>query len=217
MITKSDAAMQQFNTAVDLYFRSDSMESIHTLAAASFTLTEDILKGGDYEKFTLTSSAKAHIPSKYHNHFIRLFRKQQNYLKHADNDKDEQHLMNPRQTELMLFYVALLSTALMAETNRSISWVKYPSIPAYIFWFMFNNKDLFKNSTETSLDFEIQKLFPDFPAPLTNRKRQEYYQWCQNNIPALLQRVFEQSIEPFFSIAYSSITVFNELTDPGKK
>lgn len=101
MITKIDAAEQQLNTAIRLFFENRDSLSAYVLAVASREVTNDLVESryselyqrelarvGDPQKVRLSirDEWKIRIKSECQRDFFRLDHKVQNFLKHADQD-----------------------------------------------------------------------------------------------------------------------------------
>ena len=104
MFTKIEVAEQQLDTAIKLFFENIDHYSSYTLAAASLELTDDLCdkqqselylselnRIGDPMKVRLhfRDEFKLLIKSEHLNDALRLLRKNQNFLKHADRDHDQ--------------------------------------------------------------------------------------------------------------------------------
>ncbi|MGC1361272.1 MAG: hypothetical protein WA419_12585 [Silvibacterium sp.] len=103
MITKTDAAERQLNTAIRLFFENRDHLSSYALAIASREVTDDVIQSryselyqrelarvGDPQKVCLSyrEELKVLIKPDFYKDFLTLDRKWQNFLKHADRDPD---------------------------------------------------------------------------------------------------------------------------------
>ncbi len=103
MITKTDAAERQLNTAIRLFFESRDHLSSYALAVASREVTDDVIRSryselyqrelarvSDPQKVRLSyrEELKILIKDEFHKSFFKLDHKWQNFLKHADKDPD---------------------------------------------------------------------------------------------------------------------------------
>lgn len=103
MITKTDAAERQLNTAIRLFFENRDQLSSYALAIASRDITDGVIKSrrselyqrelarvGNPLKFLLSyrEYLEALVKPDFYRDFLRLDRKWQNFLKHADKDPD---------------------------------------------------------------------------------------------------------------------------------
>lgn len=103
MITKIDAAESQLNTAIRLFFENRDHLSSYTLAIASREITDDLIESqynvlyrrelvrvGDPLKVRLSyrEHYRDFIKPEFYPDALKLARKRQNFLKHADCDPD---------------------------------------------------------------------------------------------------------------------------------
>ncbi len=101
MITKTDAAERQLDTAIRLFFENRDNLSSYALAIASREVTDDLIQSryselyqrelarvGDPLKVRLSyrEHFKDFIKPEFYKDFLKLDRKWQNFLKHADHD-----------------------------------------------------------------------------------------------------------------------------------
>lgn len=98
LLTKSEAARRQIDSAIAMYFDEGDPVSIHTLVGAAHILIIDLSKAAG-----LQSVIDRHIKPEMRWKFEGAIRRPQNFLKHADDDPDETFDFNPHNTELMLF------------------------------------------------------------------------------------------------------------------
>jgi len=105
MISKIRAAEQQLDTAIRLFFENVDHLSSYTLAATSREITDDLcekrkseiyqeelLRLGDANEVHLSfrEEMKIFIKGEHFKEAMRLFRKKQNFLKHANKDSDQE-------------------------------------------------------------------------------------------------------------------------------
>jgi hypothetical protein len=101
MITKIQAAEQQLDTAIRLFFENIDHLSAYTLAAASREITDDLCDKKKHELFqqefarlgdalevrlSFRDEMRIFIKEDYFKDAINLLRKRLNFLKHADKD-----------------------------------------------------------------------------------------------------------------------------------
>jgi hypothetical protein len=118
MITKTDAAERQLNTAIRLFFENRDRLSSYALAVASREITDGVIKSrrselyqrelarvGDPLKFLLSyrEYLEALVKPDFYRDFLRLDRKWQNFLKHADKDPDVE--IEPFTTRLLTMVI----------------------------------------------------------------------------------------------------------------
>lgn len=104
MITKMEAAETQLETAIKLFFENRDHMSCLTLVSASREITDDLCEKqkdkiykaelerlGDPQKVRLSfrEELKIFIKPEHLKEAMTLFRKRQNFLKHADKDHDQ--------------------------------------------------------------------------------------------------------------------------------
>lgn len=105
VITKIQVAEQQLDTSIRLFFENIDYLSSYALAAASREITDDLCEKKKHELFQeetarLGDPLKVHlsfreemgivIKPEFLNDAVKLFRKRQNFLKHAEKDPTEQ-------------------------------------------------------------------------------------------------------------------------------
>jgi hypothetical protein len=142
MITKTDAAERQLNTAIRLFFENRDHLSSYTLAAASREVTDDVIHNqrseiyqrelarvGDPLKVRLSyrEELELHIKPEFHKNFFKLDHKWQNFLKHADKDTDAE--IEPIKTKhlalIIMFAIknyALLTQHWTTEMGTFFAW-----------------------------------------------------------------------------------------------
>ncbi len=118
MITKTDAAERQLNTAIHLFFENRDHLSSYALAVASREITDGVIKSwrsdlyqrevarvGGPLKFLLSyrEYLEALIKPECYKKSIKLFHKWQNFLKHADKDPDAE--IEPFTTKLLALVI----------------------------------------------------------------------------------------------------------------
>jgi hypothetical protein len=116
MITKTDAAEQQLNTAIRLFFENRDHLSSYALAVASREITDGVIKSRrseiyqrelarirDPRTFLLSyrEYLKAFIKPEFYTNFIKLHNKLQNFLKHATPDAE----IEPLSTKLLVVVI----------------------------------------------------------------------------------------------------------------
>jgi hypothetical protein len=118
---------------VRLHFGGTDPVSAHTLTAAACEVLRDLARHrGIHHPFL--NDILPLIPSGKKKEILRVFKKPQNFLKHATTDPDESITLNPEFTELLLFEAARAHGALTGyetpETWVVMTWVclKNPDI-----------------------------------------------------------------------------------------
>ena len=143
MITKTDAAERQLNTAIRLFFENRDHLSSYALAVASREVTDGVIKSlrselyqrelarvGDPLKVLLSYGEELEILIKpeFYKSVIKLYNKWQNFLKHADEDPDAE--IEPFTTKLLALVILtamknyfLLTQHWTTEMVTFLSWI----------------------------------------------------------------------------------------------
>ena len=132
MITKTDAAERQLNTAIRLFFENRDHLSSYALAVASREVTDDVIQSrhselyqrelarvGDPQKVRLSyrEMMKIGVKPEFYKDFQSLDRKWQNFLKHADRDPDDE--IEPIKTKHL---AVVILTAIQNYTLLTQHW-----------------------------------------------------------------------------------------------
>ena len=152
MITKTDAAERQLNTAIRLFFENRDHLSSYALAVASREITDGVIKSrsselyqrelarvGDPLKVRLSyweeitdvlidkDKFNKSFKGKFDKNFKKLHNKCQNFLKHADKDPDAE--IEPFTTKLLALVIilaiknySLLTQHLTIEMKTFFAW-----------------------------------------------------------------------------------------------
>jgi hypothetical protein len=174
MITKLQAAEHQIDTAIRLFFENIDHLSSYTLAAASREITDDLCEKktnelfqqemarlGDALKVRLSfrEEMKIFIKDEHYKDAMMLFRKRQNFLKHADKDADgEIDDLNARELALVIMFASRNFSLL---ENRLT-----PAMSIFIHWFGAAEPRILKERTGThpesyKLIDGLRETFPD--------------------------------------------------------
>jgi hypothetical protein len=143
MINKLQAAERQLDTAIRLFFENIDHLSSYTLAAASREITDDLCEKKTHELFqqefarlgdalevhlSFREEMKIYIKEEYYKNAMKLFRKRQNFLKHADNDPDgEIDELNARELAFVLLFGA--KNFVLLEQRLT------PAMSVFLHWF----------------------------------------------------------------------------------
>src|SRR5260370_19437482 len=150
MITKLDAAERQLNTSIRLFFENRDHLSSYALTAASREITDDLLgkrsaqvfqresaRLGDPAKVRLSFRQEFcdRIKPEHYEKALKLLRKWQNFLKHADNDPDgEMDDLSPVALALNIMFACwnfrLLANRNTGEMTKFVIWF-YSAHPEY--------------------------------------------------------------------------------------
>lgn len=120
MITKTEAAERQLNTAIRLFFENRDHLSSYTLAAASREVTDGLIQrrlGELNQRKLVRVGDSLEVPLSYretldllikpgfHKEAIKHFNKWQNFLKHSDKDHDAE--IEPFKAKLLVMVIIL--------------------------------------------------------------------------------------------------------------
>ena len=143
MITKTDAAERQLNTAIRLFFENRDHLSSYALAVASREVTDDVIQSRHSELYQ-RALARVGDPlkvrlsywkvlerligkDKFDKNFIDLHNKWKRFLKHADKDPDAE--IEPFTTKLLALVIiwaiknyVLLTQHLTIEMKTFFVW-----------------------------------------------------------------------------------------------
>ncbi|HEY1207858.1 MAG TPA: hypothetical protein VGE85_00685 [Terracidiphilus sp.] len=143
MITKTDAAERQLNTAIRLFFENRDHLSSYALAVASREITDGVIKSrrseiyqrefarvGDPLKVPLSywEYLEAFIKPEFYTSFIELHNKLQNFLKHAKTDPDAE--IEPLSTKLLVVVIIFAIKNYVLLTQH---WTI--EMATFFFWF----------------------------------------------------------------------------------
>lgn len=195
MITKIEAAERQLDTAIKLFFENVDHLSCYTLAAASREITDDLCdkrkheiyrselaRLGDPQKVRLSFRDELEILIKpeHLKEAMRLFKKTQNFLKHADKDHD-QDLDDFSIKELSFVISFAIKNFVLLEKKWS------PAMATFFYWFIAVNPDLMnvKESKDDSFLKMVTKMRKDFPDLNSERSFHIIYEGLRIHAPYL--------------------------------
>lgn len=156
MITKTDAAERQLNTAIRLFFENRDHLSSYALAVASREITDDVIESrygelyqrelarvGDPLKVLLSHRKEFEILIKpeFYKKCLGLERKWQNFLKHADKDPDAE--IEPFTTKLLVLVIILAMKNYVLLTQHWTIEMK-----TFFVWFAVAEPQLIKSAPE---------------------------------------------------------------------
>lgn len=165
-LTKLEAARRQLETAIRLYFAEGDEVSIHTLAAAAYSLIRDINEHRQGEAMLkdlhlILSDDLARVFRSYIN-------RPENFLKHADKDPDEVGELEPKWAELLLWEASRKYCA-MTETQNKI-------MVTFIFWFVTHWPELKVEVKNNRLSQGFTKECLDSIFQLSSIDRKRFFQ-----------------------------------------
>jgi len=182
-VSKIDAAWEQLVTAIILFFNNESLVPIHTLAAASVQVFDDMAEGTSYEGASLTKRIFSLAPPEYQREVVNEFRKPQNFMKHADKDKDEVLVLKREHTELLLLCGTFLAMPMGFNLDRIQRAKKGYAVLAFQIWAHVEmGKDEDADDAKVFLNGLGQlpsMLFPDVPNLSETCSGSEFYEWFE--------------------------------------
>ena len=150
-LSKIDAARRQLECAVDLYFNSADSVSVHTLSSAARNVLLDLcahrgITGEVFRDFLISTYVLQEHKSTVRN----LYRRAENFFKHADKDPDGLLYFDPESSDYALFEAT--------EAYTRLTGVSTPAMLTFRAWWLSNNKYM-----HAILPKEIQDVFANFP------------------------------------------------------
>ena len=158
-ITKLDAARNQIDTALRLWFEDGDLVSIHTLTAAAHQICHAILKHGGEEYPSMIFSLdllSAEARAAYKKYILAP----ENFFKHATNDPypNCQIELPLRTTELYLVDAVFLFHKLSSDMT--------PSMKAFALFFNLHNPDMLKDEASKLIiesdGLDLRKIHKSF-------------------------------------------------------
>lgn len=166
-LSKLDCARRQLELAIELFFLERDPVSIHTLAGAARQLLVDINKHrGGKPLFTEIEALKEIVIPGKEAEVSRLFRKAENFFKHADNDPEATLDFSPEINEILLWETGGKYHELTSETT--------PPIGAINVWFQARHPELFTN------EFFKQEGFQDVASWVKSLSKIQFYKEILN-------------------------------------
>jgi len=160
-ISKLEAARQQLDTAIWLYFNRDAPVSVHTLTAAAYEVIRGVNQNANGPPMIVKDCFAEVMKPEHQKMFYIKVNEAANFFKHADRDASNNIEFEPRQTEFLLID-AVCQYSLLARAYTNRFWLFYV-------WYAFDNPHL------CSLTEEQKRTFPvnaDFVKGMT---RFDYY------------------------------------------
>ncbi len=131
-VTKIEAAERQLRVAIRMFFERRDMIAVHTIAAAAHEILRQLNAPLGFESI-FDYGAKSVIPEK-REEFRQLFRRDQNFFKHAGKDPNEKLDFYSEGTKFYLFDATRLLVSLtgrhVPETAALTAYfiAKYPNM-----------------------------------------------------------------------------------------
>lgn len=163
-ISKLEAGKRQLETAIILYFNYGDSVSIHSLAAAAYTIFRDLSKRRGEETVTkeLWQFADEHAAKE----FQRLISQPRNLFKRTGNDPNGVQELDPRITEAVMLQAVKEYLQLTGEQP--------PLLKLYMLWFVTQHREIFGPHSEFTAILE--KARP-------NHLYQDRYQYFAKLLP----------------------------------
>jgi hypothetical protein len=135
-LSKLDCARRQLEMAIELYFMERDPVSIHTLAGAVYQLLADINRHrGGKPLFSEVEALKGVVVPGKEKEVAQLFKKAENFFKHADRDPEGVIDFSPEINEMLLWETSAKYYELTSETT--------PPMGAIKIWFAARHSNLF--------------------------------------------------------------------------
>lgn len=147
-VTKIDAARNQLETAITLWFCDGDPCSICTLTAAASEILSALNKAQKGSPMCYDAESE-YIRPEFREELRRVYRASPNFLKHGSAKGEETHYLAVKNQHL-LFYDAV-------ETYNRLGFGKRPIFQTLQTWLTVTEPTLFKNST-THLDPYLRGL-----------------------------------------------------------
>ncbi len=132
-ITKLDAAKNQLETAIQLFFQNGDAVSIHTLVRAAHEILEVLCAGKD--KKSMMKGILENVKEDKVDELMATINEPKNFFKHATRDPAQKIEFNPESSDLFLWDGCKLYEALTGEMPKTF----------YLFnlWFSLSHPNLF--------------------------------------------------------------------------
>ena len=161
-LSKLEAARRQLETAIKLYFGYGDEVSIHTLAAAAYSLIRDINghRGGE----PMLKDLHLFLSDELAREFRKYINRPENFLKHADKDVDGVGELEPRWTEALLWEASRKYCEMTGEQNKLML--------TFVFWFVERQPELREQFEKDCASQGLTNQLKSLPhLPLNDRKR----------------------------------------------
>lgn len=180
-ISKFDAALDQLTSAIDLYFDNGKLVAVHGLAASAFQVFHDMSEDSPHKEFDLLERFLSSLPTEKQCMVRKILREPQNFIKHANRDKERKIILYECHTEYLLLCGVFLAEHFGIETSNQMTKDDRLTLAACKFWM------LYKFLPESSdVNFQLGHIItiisgpcPFIPPLSPTCSRQEYYQWSK--------------------------------------
>jgi hypothetical protein len=162
-ISKLDAARQQLETAINLYFCEGDVVSIHTLTAAALNVVRDITKRSEPDMRTMRDTMVSCLRPEKRKFVAYKIREPENFFKHADRDPDTFLTFNSGLSEFDMYDCIATYQKLTVEFN--------PLFEVFKQWHELQHPDVFVVAQD-------QKLVSDEDREaLRSMTKQAFFEW----------------------------------------
>jgi hypothetical protein len=166
MIGKIQAAERQLDTAIRLFFENIDHLSSYTLAAASREITDDLCEKKTHELFqqefarlgdalevrlSFREEMKIYVKEEYYKEAMKLFRKRQNFLKHADEDPDGE-IEDLAARELAFVILFTVKNFVLLELRLT------PAMSVFLHWFGAAEPQILKEPKKPAKDNYLKNV-----------------------------------------------------------
>jgi hypothetical protein len=165
-LTKLEAARRQLESAVRLYFAYGDEVSIHTLAAAAYSLVRDINEHRHGEP--MLKDLHLLLPDGLSREFRNYINRPENFLKHADKDPDAVAELEPRWTEVLIWEASRKYCEMTGKQNKILI--------TFVFWFVAHQPELRKQVEEDCLSQGSTREHLDFVFRLPSIDRRRFFE-----------------------------------------
>ncbi len=135
---KLEAASRQLDAAIWMLFSGGDPIAVHTLAGAASTIASDLVKEHTPDKSWDKAAQTVNDLSEAE--YFRVVRETQNFLKHAKDDPDGQHVFALSDTEALIFWTAMN----LGELGQQLTFAQ----SIYQLWFLALNADVLDPGSE---------------------------------------------------------------------
>lgn len=130
-LSKLEAARRQLETAVKLYSEHGDEVSIHTLAAAGYSIVRDI---NEHRGEPMLKDLDCYLSEDLAREFRRCINSPENFLKHADKDPEATGELNPRWTEALIWEASRKYCEMTGDLPKPLV--------SFVLWFVVNSPEL---------------------------------------------------------------------------
>jgi hypothetical protein len=158
-LSKLETVRRQLETAISLYFAHGDEVSIHTLAAAAYSVIRDVNehRGGE----PMLKDLHCFLTNDVARKFKRYINSPENFLKHADRDPEGMADLEPRWTEVLIWEASRKYLEITGEQNKTF-------MHTFILWFTLREPALREQAEKAAVPGQFPRLAS---LPIKDRKR----------------------------------------------